>query len=79
MAGRGPAGRSGAGGRFAQFKLVLLGTCEAHSASCDKTNMVSGESAVGKVLLCCHPSHVQLSTNPPIVVLVSLAIRQRPV
>lgn len=25
MAGRGPAGRPGPGGRFAQFKLVLLG------------------------------------------------------
>lgn len=55
MATRAPATRPGAGGRFAQFKLVLLGLL-FYSNTSPVTNLCLGESAVGKVLLLSIPA-----------------------
>jgi len=63
MATRAPAARPGAGGRFAQFKLVLLGLLLPSMPS-PIANMFLGESAVGKVLLLPIPALPPSLTRP---------------
>lgn len=64
MAARAPATRPGAGGRFAQFKLVLLGWFLDSDPPVSLTDLFLGESAVGKVLLFPNPALHSTLTRP---------------
>lgn len=78
MASRGPAGRAGAGGRFAQFKLVLLGMLGFYQDHATRLTRCQANLLLERYSIAIVPAMRSIA-NPSLSVIISPTICERPV